>query len=101
MHLDRAIEEAVKSAAIIACAVPINNSRISHLPDSCNPVTQPSCILLILRSHGVFAGHRRNQAYDFTGNTLVASDGTIYENIYLQRNYAVAALDIWRSSSES
>jgi hypothetical protein len=57
VNLDRAIEEVVKSAAIIACAVPINNSRISHLPDSCNLVTHPSCILLILKSHGVFADH--------------------------------------------
>ena len=56
VNLDRAIEEVVKSAAIIACAVPINNSRISH-PDSCNLVTHPSCILLILKSHGVFADH--------------------------------------------
>lgn len=35
----------------------------------------------------------RNQAYDFTGNTLVASDGTIYEDVSLERNFALVALD--------
>ena len=35
----------------------------------------------------------RNQAYDFTGTTLVASDGTIYENIHLERDFAVVAFD--------
>lgn len=35
----------------------------------------------------------RNQAYDFAGKTLVAADGTIYENIHLERNTAVVALN--------
>lgn len=35
----------------------------------------------------------RNQGYDFAGNALVASDGTIYEKIHLERDFAVVALD--------
>ena len=35
----------------------------------------------------------RNEAYDFVGNALVASDGSIYENIQLSRNTTVVALN--------
>jgi hypothetical protein len=35
----------------------------------------------------------RNQAYDFARNALVASDGTIYENVHLERDTAVVALN--------
>jgi hypothetical protein len=35
----------------------------------------------------------RNQSYDFAGNALVASDGTIYERIHVEKDFAVVALD--------
>jgi outer membrane protein assembly factor BamB len=35
----------------------------------------------------------RNQSYNFAGKALVAADGTIYENIYLERDTAVVALN--------
>jgi hypothetical protein len=55
------------------------------------PEPMQGAALFAIRPQGTLKW--RNQAYDFTGNTLVASDGTIYENVYLPRNYAVAALD--------